>query len=203
MGYKSGYLASSASIFKKVFVLTVNLFIYLFLERGREGGGRKREKSMCGCLSSAPYWGPGPQPRPVPWLGIDPLAHRLALSPLSHTSQGNFCKYWIDYYSSLPPFYSVLMFFKHAKHASTLRTLNLMFPLSSTYSSPTLSHYWLSSFWSQLKYHLNSLSLLLLSSKIASLSFPLPLSLFHFSSNTLYISSFVYFLSVFSRMLTV
>ena len=22
------------------------------------------------CLSHAPYWGPGPQPRPVPWLGI-------------------------------------------------------------------------------------------------------------------------------------
>ena len=26
---------------------------------------------MCGCLSSAPYWGPGPQPRHMPWLGIN------------------------------------------------------------------------------------------------------------------------------------
>ena len=26
---------------------------------------------MCGCLSRAPYWGPGLQPRHVPWLGID------------------------------------------------------------------------------------------------------------------------------------
>ena len=26
---------------------------------------------MCGGLSSAPYWGPGPQPRHVPWLGIE------------------------------------------------------------------------------------------------------------------------------------
>ena len=26
---------------------------------------------MCGCLSHAPYWGPGPQPRHVFWLGID------------------------------------------------------------------------------------------------------------------------------------
>ena len=26
---------------------------------------------MCGCLSCAPYWGPGPQPRHVPWLGIE------------------------------------------------------------------------------------------------------------------------------------
>ena len=25
---------------------------------------------MCGCLSSAPYWGPDSQPRHVPWLGI-------------------------------------------------------------------------------------------------------------------------------------
>ena len=47
-------------------------FIYLFLERGegREGG---REKSICGCLSSAPYWGPGPQPRHAFWLGIEPV----------------------------------------------------------------------------------------------------------------------------------
>ena len=26
---------------------------------------------MCGCLSLAPYWGPGPQPSHVPWLGIE------------------------------------------------------------------------------------------------------------------------------------
>ena len=44
------------SIFKKD-------FIHLFLERGREV---ERETSMCGCLSHAPYWGPGLQPRHVP-----------------------------------------------------------------------------------------------------------------------------------------
>ena len=27
---------------------------------------------MCGCLSHASDWGPGPQPRHVPWLGIEP-----------------------------------------------------------------------------------------------------------------------------------
>ena len=43
-------------------------FIY-FLERR---GERKRETSMCGCLSRAPHWGPGPQPRHMPWLGIEP-----------------------------------------------------------------------------------------------------------------------------------
>ena len=40
-------------------------FIYSFLERGREGKKREREASVYGCLSSAYYWGPGPQPRPV------------------------------------------------------------------------------------------------------------------------------------------
>ena len=45
-------------------------FIYLFLERG-EGREKERETSMCGCLSHAPCWGPGLQPRHVPWLGIE------------------------------------------------------------------------------------------------------------------------------------
>ena len=43
-------------------------FIYFIFTEGK--GGRKRETSMCGCLSSAPYWGPGLQPRHVPWLGL-------------------------------------------------------------------------------------------------------------------------------------
>ena len=45
-------------------------FIYLFLERGE--GREKRKEPMYGSLSHAPYWGPGPQPRHVPWLGIQP-----------------------------------------------------------------------------------------------------------------------------------
>ena len=66
-------------------------FIYLFLERGREGE-RGRETSMCGHLSCSPYWGPGLQPRHVCALtgnrtGV-PLVCRLALNPLSDTSQG-------------------------------------------------------------------------------------------------------------------
>ena len=28
---------------------------------------------MYGCLLHTPYWGPGLQPRPVPWLGIEPV----------------------------------------------------------------------------------------------------------------------------------
>ena len=49
------------------------VFIYLFIfrQRGREGE-RRRETSMSGCLLCAPSWGPGLQPRHVPWLGIEP-----------------------------------------------------------------------------------------------------------------------------------
>ena len=42
----------------------------LFLYRG-EGREKGRETSVCGCLSHAPYWGPGLQPMLVPWLGIE------------------------------------------------------------------------------------------------------------------------------------
>ena len=44
------------------------LFIY-FLERG-QGREKGREISLWGCLLPACDWGPGPQPRHVPWLGI-------------------------------------------------------------------------------------------------------------------------------------
>ena len=52
-------------------------FIYLFRERRREGE-RQGEKHRCvrgtliSCLSQAPNCRPGPQPRHVPWLGIEP-----------------------------------------------------------------------------------------------------------------------------------
>ena len=49
--------------------MNLNLFIYLFLE-GKRGRKRGRETSMCACLFCTPYWGPGPQPRHVTWLGI-------------------------------------------------------------------------------------------------------------------------------------
>ena len=52
-------------------------FIYLFLERG-ERRETERETSMCGCLLHTPNWGPGPQPRHVPWLGIEPVTLWLA-----------------------------------------------------------------------------------------------------------------------------
>ena len=42
------------------------LIFFIFRERWREG-----ERSMCGCLSHAPYWGSGLQHRHVPWLGLN------------------------------------------------------------------------------------------------------------------------------------
>ena len=46
---------------------------FIYFREGRGGRKRGRETSMCGCLSHAPYWGPGRQPRHVPWLGIEPV----------------------------------------------------------------------------------------------------------------------------------
>ena len=64
--YMSGYYLFILSIhscpFKKRF--------YLFNFRG-EGKEIGRETSKCGWLSYAPYWEPGPQPRHVPWVGIE------------------------------------------------------------------------------------------------------------------------------------
>ena len=60
-----------------IFISTTSFckdFIYLFLEKGREGE-RKSEKPQCVVDSyvRAPYWGPGLQTRYVPWLGIEPV----------------------------------------------------------------------------------------------------------------------------------
>ena len=45
---------------------------YLFTFRQRGSGGEKgRETSICGCLSHASKWEPGPKPRHGPWLGIE------------------------------------------------------------------------------------------------------------------------------------
>ena len=66
------------------FILFLKILFSHFQREGKGGRRRGRETSMHGCLLSAPYWGPGSQPRHVPWLVIN----QLALNPLSHTSQG-------------------------------------------------------------------------------------------------------------------
>ena len=45
-------------------------YLLIFRERGRER--KKGRETMCGCLSCSSNWGPGLQPRHVPWLGIEP-----------------------------------------------------------------------------------------------------------------------------------
>ena len=54
-------------LFKKDFI------IYLERGEGKEKERERRETSLCGCPSRVPNWGPGLQPRHVPWLGIEPV----------------------------------------------------------------------------------------------------------------------------------
>ena len=45
----------------------------IFRQKGREGEReweKQQDTSIC-CFSQAPHWGLGPQPRHVPWLGIE------------------------------------------------------------------------------------------------------------------------------------
>ena len=61
------------SVFCNFIYFVPSVYFFFLINLFREGkGGRKRgrETSMGGCLLHAPYWGPGPQPRHVPWLGI-------------------------------------------------------------------------------------------------------------------------------------
>ena len=56
---------------------------YLLLER-EEGREKGRERHPCardtwiGCLLITPNWSPGPQPRHVPWPGIQPATFQFA-----------------------------------------------------------------------------------------------------------------------------
>ncbi|KAF6094981.1 hypothetical protein HJG60_012021 [Phyllostomus discolor] len=73
------------------FNLFLRLFIYLFLERG-EGKEKERERNISVWLPLAhPLLGTWPATQACALTGNqtnDPLVHRLAFYPLSHTSQG-------------------------------------------------------------------------------------------------------------------
>ena len=63
-------------------------YLFIFRERRREGerGGEKytcAREILIGCLSHTPKWGPDPQPRRVPWLGIKPMTFRFTGSTQS------------------------------------------------------------------------------------------------------------------------
>ena len=75
-----------------IFSFFSKYFIYLFLERGREGE-REGEKHQCVVVSHVPTTGdlacnPGMCPGWESTCNV--LIHRLTLSPLSYTSQGHF-----------------------------------------------------------------------------------------------------------------
>ena len=78
---------SCRDFFSFLFIFFGKDFIYLFLERGEE-----REKNInVWLLLSHPLLGTWPAPQAYALTGNrtgDPLVHRLALSPLSHNSQG-------------------------------------------------------------------------------------------------------------------
>ena len=70
------FFGKGSSVYNYLFFKKI-LFIYL--ERRKRGRGT----SMCGCLSCAPYWGPGPQLRHVSYTGnqtSNPLICRLAFN---------------------------------------------------------------------------------------------------------------------------
>ena len=60
----------SLSVVTLDFIFKKRFYLFIFRE-GKGGRKRGRETSMCGCLSGGAHWGPGPQPRHVPWLGIE------------------------------------------------------------------------------------------------------------------------------------
>ena len=73
----------------RLFPLFKNLFIYLFLERGREGQ-RKGEKHQCMVASHVPPTGTWPATQKCALTGNltgDPLVQRSVLNLLSHISQ--------------------------------------------------------------------------------------------------------------------
>ena len=57
---------------------------FFFFLRAREEGREKEREALIRCLSrclwhwSVANWGPGPPPRRVPWLGIEPMTLQFA-----------------------------------------------------------------------------------------------------------------------------
>ena len=84
-------------IFFCFFIIILKGFIYLFLER-REQWEKERDRNINVWLRLAcPQLGTWPTTQACALPGnpaSDPLVHRLALNPLSHTSQGIFKKHY-------------------------------------------------------------------------------------------------------------
>ena len=72
---RGGRSQNYEDVFFKIFYL-----LTLFREREREGERERNSNvpEIHGCLSYAPNYRPGPQPRHVPWLGIEPVTFQFA-----------------------------------------------------------------------------------------------------------------------------
>ena len=70
---RTGNLSWFSSQSKSTDFLFLFRILYVYFERAGKGGRKRgRETSLCVCLSHVPSWGPGLQPRHVPWLEIKP-----------------------------------------------------------------------------------------------------------------------------------
>ena len=110
--------------------------MYLFRERGREGE-REGEKHPCeretsiSCLSHTPNWGPGLQPRHVPWLGIEPVTFLFTAEP--HQS-GLICFLFVclfwGFFEILFYFFLILIFYCYSISQGLFV---LLYPLTSSH----------------------------------------------------------------------
>ena len=111
------------------YLMRINIFfkrfyLFIFRERGKEGE-RGKERSMCGCLSCGPHWGPGLQPRHVPWLGIKLVTlwfTACAQSTELHQPGLNFFLIWFLHIWLLKFFLPVEIFLTFLIHSIFLQT---------------------------------------------------------------------------------
>ena len=91
-----GKIMAKAELIPFTYILTFGLGFYLFMfrEMWREEE-REEERHRCvrdtqiGCLSHTRNWGPGPQPRHVPWLGTELTTFQFTdQHSIHYTNQG-------------------------------------------------------------------------------------------------------------------
>ena len=109
------YVNFTFFFFLKIFYLFFTFYLIIFFRERKEGRKRGRETSMCGCFSHIPNWGRDPQPRHVPWLGIEPATLWFTGQHSIHwaTPARALCMYYFIYSSQWslrysqygPPFY--------------------------------------------------------------------------------------------------
>ena len=119
-------IKKSGSFFK----VFLRFYLLICRQRGREGERKgERETSMCGWLSHTLYWGPGPQPRHVPWLGI-----KQASLPFS----GQYSVHWATpvraiFYYILVRVLNIYMYILHKSPLSDIWLKNIFFEVGERF----------------------------------------------------------------------